>query len=441
MGLEQIVNVQISRQTGGVTQAGFGTPMILGNTSSELTVGQIKTYSSLTAVLEDFASSDAEYVAASKIFAQTPKPPQIKIARHIALVAQVSTHTPNVSSQTVQAFTVTINGTLFSFTSDSDPTAAEVVTGLISLINAGTEPVTASGTTTLILTADNAGQPFTIANSANMPATSSTASVGYPEAFAAISAVDDDWYAVVGTVKTQWAILAIAAYIETQRKIYGVSIEEADALDIAEEGDTGSLLKIGNYFRTFWMYSAVSETYPEAAWFGRVLPLSPGSETWAYKTLAGVATDNLSSGQIASLKDKNGNYYTVVGGVSIMIDGKVAGGEWVDVIRFIDWLQARIQERIFGSVVRLDKIPYTDGGIAIVDNDLKSVLKDGQDVGGIAADTVDANGNPLPGFTTTFPRAFAVSANDKAARTLTGSFTAKLAGAIHAVTINGTVTL
>lgn len=441
MGLEQIVNVQISRQTGGVTQAGFGTPLILGNTSSDLTVGQIKTYTTLAAVLEDFSSSDAEYVAASKIFGQTPRPKQIKIARHIALVAQVSTHTPNVTSQTVQAFSVTINGTVFSFTSDSDPTAAEVVTGLIALINAGSEPVTASGTSTLILTADNAGQPFTIAQSANMPATSSTASVGYPEAFAAISNVDDDWYAVIGTVKTPWAILAIADYIETQRKIYGVSIEEADALDIAEEGDTGSLLKIANYFRTFWMYSLVSETYPEAAWFGRVLPLAPGSETWAFKTLAGVSVDTLTASGIASLKDKNGNYYISLGGKSIMLDGKVAGGEWIDVMRFIDWLQARIQERIFGTISRLDKIPYTDGGIGIIDNDLRAVLKDGQDVGGIAADTVDADGVPVPGFTTTFPRAFAVSANDKAARTLTGSFTAKLAGAIHAIEISGTVTL
>lgn len=441
MGLEQIVNVQISRQTGGVTQAGFGTPLIFGNTSSDLTVGQVKTYSSLAAVLEDFSSSDAEYKAANNIFAQTPHPPRIKIARHIALVAQVSTHTPNVSSQTVQVFSVTINGTVFAFTSDSDPTAAEVVTGISALVNAGSEPVTASGSTTLILTADNPGQSFTIANSANMPATSSTANVGYPEAFAAVSDADDDWYAVVATAKTEWAILAIAAYIEAQRRIVFFSSEDAELLDIAEDEDLGSLLKTSNYFRSALMYSGVQENYPEAGWFGRVLPLSPGSETWAYKTLAGIATDNLSAGDIASLEDKNVNYYISLAGKSIMLTGKVAGGEWIDVIRFIDWLQARIQERIFGSITRLDKIPYTDAGIAIIDNDLRAVLKDGQDVGGIAADTVDADGNPLPGFTTSFPRAFAVSANDKAARTLTGSFTAKLAGAIHAVTINGTVTL
>lgn len=41
-------------------------------------------------------------------------------------------------------YTVTINGTDFTFTSDADATAAEIVAGLIADINGGAEPVTAS---------------------------------------------------------------------------------------------------------------------------------------------------------------------------------------------------------------------------------------------------------------------------------------------------------
>lgn len=58
-------------------------------------------------------------------------------------------------------WTLGINGSVFTFTSDSSPTQTEIATGLKAAVNAGSEPVTATGTTTCIVTADVPGQPFT----------------------------------------------------------------------------------------------------------------------------------------------------------------------------------------------------------------------------------------------------------------------------------------
>lgn len=49
------------------------------------------------------------------------------------------------------AYSVTINGTVFSFTADGSATTAEVAVGLKNAINAGSEPVLASGTDTPLL--------------------------------------------------------------------------------------------------------------------------------------------------------------------------------------------------------------------------------------------------------------------------------------------------
>lgn len=66
-------------------------------------------------------------------------------------------------------YTVTINGTAFSDTSDADATKAEIVDLLVAAINAGTEPVTAiDGGDDLFLQADVGGVDFTLTVGANL---------------------------------------------------------------------------------------------------------------------------------------------------------------------------------------------------------------------------------------------------------------------------------
>lgn len=451
MGLENLINVSISRETEAVSQAGFGTPFILGPNKTASGVGS---YSSLAAVLLEpgLTSSTDEYKAAAKIFGQSPKPTLIKIGKSLSKVAQVDTITPTAVN--AHHYIVTLAG-LFSgvafslsydYTSDGSATAAEIVTGLIALINAATAShgVVASGSSTLILTANTAGRPFTttVSDATNMVLVHTTANVGVVESLAALELIDNDWYALISTFRSIDDVMQIAAHVEALLKIFGVSRNDAGMIDGTSVTDLAYLLKAANYFRTWVEYSGDTANFPEAALFGRCLPTTPGSETWAYKTPAGQVVDVLTDTQISALKAKNCNYFTPYGGVNITLDGKVAGGEYIDIIRLIDLLAARMQEGIFGQLVRSDKIPFTNAGITVIQNEVISVLKANQKTGGIAPDDVDANGDLVPGFSTSFPNISDISANDRAARTLSGgTWTARLAGAIQAVTINGTVTV
>ena len=113
----------------------------------------------------------------------------------------------------------------------------------------------------------------------------------------------------------------------------------------------------------------------------------------------------------------------------------------IDVIRFRDWLVETIQTEVFSVMINRDKLPYTDAGIAIVENTINAVLELGQTRGGIAPTEFDEDGNRNLGYSISVPKAASISANVKAQRVLRDvKFTARLAGAIHAVEIKGSLT-
>lgn len=119
--------------------------------------------------------------------------------------------------------------------------------------------------------------------------------------------------------------------------------------------------------------------------------------------------------------------------------GKVAAGEWVDVIRFRDWLKDNIQTEMTSMLINRPKLPYTDSGIQTAVNCLRASLQKGQNVGGIAPDEVNSDNENVPGFEITYPRAADLTANEKASRILNLGFRARLAGAIHLIEIQGTL--
>lgn len=432
-GIDNVVSINISRSTKTVTRAGFGIPLILGQHSRFLNSDKIRYYSSLAAVLSDgFLTSDAEYKAAAAAFGQEIKPAKVAIGKRIAAVAQVVTWTPTVQNNT--AYTVTINGVLHSYTSDADATANEIVAGLIALINGGSQApkVTASGTTTLIVTADAAGEPFTYTQSANLAAVLTTPNWGVQEDIQAViesSSTGNDWYCLILTSRTDLDILLAAGKIETLKKLFLACSGDTNIIG-ASTSDIASQLKAKTYARTSILYSADQANYPEAAWAGRVLPLDPGSETWKFKTLAGITFDNLTDNQLANADSKYANYYVQIGGISMTSPGKVSANEWIDVIRFIDWLESTMAADVFTLLVNADKVPYTDAGIGQIESLVRGALQKGVRVGGLSDYSVEV------------PKYADIATNDKQARHLPDvKFDGTLAGAIHDVSITGQVSV
>ena len=241
----------------------------------------------------------------------------------------------------------------------------------------------------------------------------------------------------------------IAAYIETQEKMFCYT--EMDFFGAGEDG--GNAPSVGTvYFRTMGVYGREStdqadEDVPEANWYMNVamaakwLNYSSGSETAAFKVLAGVYPSDLTSTEMKALADANLNYFITVGNKNITMNGKVIGDEWADIIRFRDWLKNDMQVRVVNLFVTRPKVPYTDSGIGLVQNQMIASLKSGQDRGGIAEEEFDEDGNSIPGYTTSVPLASSLTASEKASRKLTKcKFKARLAGAIHFAELDGSLT-
>ena len=74
--------------------------------------------------------------------------------------------------------------------------------------------------------------------------------------------------------------------------------------------EQAELLKNLGYDRTAGMYHPNSQegstpSWIEAGWPGEALPFDPGSQTWAYKTIAGVAAYALTTGERTAILAKN----------------------------------------------------------------------------------------------------------------------------------------
>lgn len=160
-----------------------------------------------------------------------------------------------------------------------------------------------------------------------------------------------------------------------------------------------------------------------------------------YKSLSTVEAQSLSTTDISSLESRNVSYYTTIGSQAMVQGGKVSAGEWIDTIRFRDWLKTRIQQNVINLLLSLSKVPYTDPGIGLVQNAVTAALDAGVEAGGIARPSSDeTTGTVTPSYTITVPKAAELDAATRKTRVLPKvKWTAQLAGALIAVEIGGTL--
>jgi hypothetical protein len=256
---------------------------------------------------------------------------------------------------------------------------------------------------------------------------------GIVEDITAIRVLNDDWYAAILTNQGAPVITAAAAHIETLNKVMFVSTPDSKAFDAASTTDIAYTLAAANYDRTTLTYHyKANSQFPAAALAGSGLPYDPGSITWAFWTLSGVTAMALNSTRVAALRGKSCNFYAARG-VTFTQDGKMSSGEWIDVIRTIDWTEARMQEGIVRALSNSKKIPFTDNGAAQIQNEVEAVLREGVGNDAFAED-------PAPEVIV--PKVSTVSPANKALRLLPDvEFTATLSGAIHKTVIAGTISV
>lgn len=444
--LDRIASVSISLSTAAVSSESFSDLLIVGPFS-----GLTARYLIATSVddLADYGidESSALYAAVSAAFSQSPCISQVYIGRK-----QVDSVSATIGTAAAGAYTLTLKhldaegnevSETATYTAGSSDTAAAIATALAAAY-AGTALSLTAASGVITITPATAGAAFSIAVAAgSITLADGTSSESYTEALAAIAAQTTGFYGVAIVSRSSTDILATAAWCESNSKLFGTAIAEAGALSSANTTNTLSQLEALGYARTFVYYHALAASeFPEVAIMANRFTWEPGSENWANVKLSGITVDSLTESQAAVVKARYGNTYEKLRNVSITLNGYVVGNEWIDVIRFRDWLVDEIKVEIVSLLVKASagdgKIPYTAAGIQMVKAALKSVLDLGVTRGGIAPQETDDDGNVVNSYTITVPSISSISANTKATRALSDvKFTARLAGAINTVAITG----
>lgn len=439
--LDDIVNLTISRASVTASRPGFGIPLFMVNkVPAGWGPNRVREFTTLKEMTDaGFLVTDPAYLMASKLKAQNPSPRRWKIARRVLQTTSVVKLTVLPGVVQGDIYSVTFGNGTVTYTAAASPTPTTVATALAALIAAPTGWTAGTAAGVITLTAAAGALPAVQDWTSNLSFEDASTDPGIATDLVAAVSQDPDWYGLSLDSGSKAENLAAAAWTESNKKLFVAETSDTAVTDQAITNDVASAVKTGNYFRTAVLYSHKNpRLYAGVAWIGNRFPYDPSQApdaggTWAYKTLAGTNDSSMTGGQVSAVINKNANVYTRVAGIAVTQYGKTGGGEWIDVIRFLDWLESEIKTRVFELLASRGKIPYTDSGIDSIKNVISAVLRDGVTAGGLAAD-------PAP--VVTAPLASEVSPADKANRNLPNVlFSATLAGAIHTVSISGSVSV
>lgn len=541
--LSEVVDVQITQDTVGVPQAGFGTPLILSHSANSVFPGEVSRYYSGTLEASvDWPVTSPEYRAIRAVFAQSPHVRQVGVGRATSVVTQkytLSAITLRASDQ--KSYKINVDSQGFSpataqFTTDTTPSFAKIHNGLVNALGAISggvgEPefaplvyadkVFTADNTTEIFTATAHGLqtgdgPFQVSNSGGALPTGLATLTNYwvividantfylatslanalagthllistngtgtqtladtpstvrpadpftvtgnadnawfslevtdvtamsikqthaaPSLAADLDAIlteDNSWYCLITLYNSDAYVQAAAAWVEAQTKIYVFDSVNTDSITTSAGSGTDALalMHADALDRSAGTYYPSPAKMQPAAWAGRVLCIEPGGETWAFKTLATVTPTKLRTTHRNNLTARNANWFQNVAGRNVTQYGVCFNGNYLDVVRGLDWLVDDMSKAIFTTLTSNDKISFDDAGITIVENDIVASLDR-------AVQRRILRAKPRP--VVSVPTDQEVPEAQRALRILPDiKFSAQLAGAIHKVQVNGTVSV
>ena len=443
-----IVNVDITLNTAGTTREGFGLPLFLASTDNF--EERVRGYTSLSEVAEDFDEDTAAYKAAKQLWSQTPKVTQLYIGRR---TMQYTVSIPDTVEESKEySLTVAIGGGIsqpFQYTAKADDTA-EIVLGEFktqieaqpSISEGVSVSVTGSGSSaTMIITKAGDNDFVKVTTTAQTVSVAATTADTASTALASIEAYSTDWYFIATEDRTSQFVLAMASEIQARKKIFFTANADVKALqgtELESATDVPAQLAKSKYTRTvcLWHHTAQFD-YPEMAYIAYGAPYDAGSIAWGNAQLTGVEASlqpanqrPLTSIQKSALDARSCNFVDLDGGVPVVRRGITSGGEWIDIIRGVDWLESDLKTSLRDLLINQKggKFTFDDTGITRIRQVIETSLQRA------------VNRNFLSTYTVTVPKASQVSLADKKARILKDiTFHGILAGAILDVDLKGTV--
>ena len=435
--LSNFVNVVIRTITAGTPRESCGIPLILSPTA--LFSERVQEYADLDE-MEDagFTAAMGEYKAASAMFAQNPRPERVLIGRCANQSQMKFRLTPSAVNSV--AYTVEVDGEEATFTADSSATVAEITAGLKIEIDAlsNADVTTTDNTTSLDITftAGETGHSVRVAPtmSSRLAVAQTTTDPGLAADWAAIKVERNDWYGVINLFNSKAQVDALAALVEADEKFFIAATSDSACINTSLSGtdDVMESTRGTGYVRTMVQFHSYPDQFLDAATMGRAFPEDAGSETYHLLRLAGITVDTLNSTQRANIAAKNGSYFVEIGAKNLVIGGKVAMGEWGDIVRARDAIKSDIEVAVFNVLSADVKNPYTNAGITKVQGAILAALRE----------YVPSVLSESPAPVVNVPDISTVSTADKATRTLNDvTFDAVLTGAIYAVNLTGTLSV
>lgn len=411
LSVSDAINISVSLTPNAAGLRNFGAFIILGDSGVIDTQSRFRKYPNLTAVGLDYDFADPEYQGAAIFFGQKRTPSQLYIG------AWARTATPGTlvggvlgaTQQQISNFTAVTNGGLnITINGAVIPVTGINLSAVTNLNGVASALQTAlGGAATAVFNANNGffqleggttgpASTITFASapasgtdiSALMGLTSTAggfvvAGIAAESALAAatiLTAMTSNWYGLAfaaSVMPTDADYIAVGGFIQgaSPARIFGVTNQEAAALNAQSGTDISSQLQALGYSRVFTQYSS-SSPHAVMAIPGIVSTVDfLGSNTLytlKFQQEVGVVAETLTETQAAALGAKNCNVSvkynlsTTNGApIGILQQGTMADGTFFDVIHGTDWLQNFIQTNLFNLYIQAapGKIPGTDAGL------------------------------------------------------------------------------
>jgi len=450
--ISEIVDVSISVQSSAVAEAGFNSLILVGDGDAGGNSGvnfnalwanhEVKPFTSFEALAADPGIKPNSNIIkmAQVAFAQVPSVPTVYVSRidRGTPAEQVSTLTYlTIPFESGQSISVDIDGVAIAaspidFITDHDTTMAAIASAIAA--EAGVATAVASGEVgfedVITITGAAAGDSFLVTSEVLTGAVvdeAVTQEITTP-AVNFISATDitdilansDAWFGYAHDFTNNADAETAAGALAATKKYGGFIYTSISA---------PPNLNTNFSFLQFVTSADPLGQWTQVAWLSAMLGRTVGSYNPAHMSLELVDIVSLSSAQETTLRADNANQYSKTAGLDLTYDGKAANGGFIDTFINVLFLEARIQERVFGLLASSDKVPYDDGGISSVAASVSSVLQLAEDQGILL---------PIPKFQITIPSAASISPIDKSNRVLNGiSFVAFAGSGVNTVQING----
>ena len=252
------------------------------------------------------------------------------------------------------------------------------------------------------------------------------------EALADALLVDKGWRQLIvvsdgGTASTPAAISKLVEEMDGKMYFAGLEADDSTTIDVA-----------GLRRTILFYYTATAEhPVPVAALVGEAAGRAAGSFTYKNLILTGLPAQELTETAIDAIHKKGGITFVSKAGDNVVSEGKVAGGEYIDIIDCEDYIIQQLAYKTQKVLNNAAKIAYDNNGIALLESVALDVLQSAYNQGMIVTNT-----DGTPGYKVSYAKREDTSDDDRAARAyLGGTFSFALTGAIHEVEITGSITV